>query len=288
MQAPGSGINAQTGLIGVIGHPVGHSLSPLIHNAAFRHDGLDMVYLAFDVPPNLLGSAVEGIRALDMRGANVTVPHKETVLHLMDEVDTLAGRVGAVNTIVNEQGQLVGYNTDVSGFVAAVHSVLPQGARGLSCLVVGAGGAARAVVAGLFEEEAQTIVVCNRTPARARSLCEAAAAWGATSCEAIDYDHIAEAATAAHLIVNATPVGLGGAVKDSPLPVDTIHGGQAVVDLAYGACETMLVEAARGRGAVAVDGKEMLIMQAASSYGLWTGLQPPIEVMRRSIEYGER
>ena len=193
-----------------------------------------------------------------------------------------------MNTIVNEQGRLLGYNTDVSGFQAALRSVLPDGARGAKCLLVGAGGAARAVVAGLVEEDAASVTICNRTPARARSLCEVAAKWGATSCQTVVSDRIAEAVTVADLIVNATPVGLGGAVKDSPLPVDRIRGGQVVVDLAYGVSATTLVEAAGGRGAVAIDGKEMLIMQAACSYGLWTGLQPPIEAMRRSIEHGER
>lgn len=288
MQAQSNGFSAQTGLVALIGHPVGHSLSPLIHNAAFRHDNLDMVYLAFDVRPDLLGSAVQGISALNIRGANVTVPHKECVLHLLDEVDPLAARVGAVNTIVNENGRLLGYNTDVSGFVAAVRSVLPQGAKGLDCLVVGAGGAARAVVAGLFEEGATKVTVCNRTFDRANSLCDDARAWGDTICEPLANDHVAEAAKAVQLIVNATPVGLASRVKQSPLPVDTLHSGHVVIDLAYGLRITRLVEAARVRGAVAMDGKEMLIMQAAGSYGLWTGLQPPMEAMRSSIEHGER
>jgi shikimate dehydrogenase len=288
MQTQRNRISAQTRLVGVIGHPIGHSLSPLIHNAAFRHDGLDMVYLAFDVPPHLLDSAVQGMRALNMRGANVTVPHKEAALHLLDEVDPLAAQVGAVNTIVNDHGRLLGHNTDVSGFLAAVHSVLPEGVYGLDCLVVGAGGAARAVVAGLVEEGAGQVTVCNRTLARAQSLCDCANTWSDTVCRPVACDRITEVAAAARLVVNATPVGLGSLVKESPLPVDRLHSGQVVVDLAYGSHATTLVEAARFRGAVAVDGREMLVMQAARSYGLWTGLEPPIEAMRSSIAHGER
>ena len=284
MEARGVEISARTGLVGVLGHPVDHSLSPRIHNAAFRAQGVDMVYLAFEVRLEQLGSAVEGIRALRMRGANVTVPHKEAVLGLLDMVDPVAARIGAVNTIVNDEGRLFGYNTDVSGFLAALRSIQPEGARGLSCLLAGAGGAARAVVAALVEEGAQVVWVHARTFERAAVLCASAAAWGQTACEPILEDRLAEAARSADLIINATPVGLSASVKESAVPVDNLHSRHVVMDLVYGSRPTALVEAARAKGVVATDGKEMLVMQAASSYRLWTGLEPPLDTMRNSID----
>ena len=281
-------MTTQTGLIGLFGHPVSHSLSPRMHNAAFRSQGLDLVYLAFDVLPAQLCAAVEGLRALGMRGANVTVPHKEAVVPLLDEVDVLAERVGAVNTVVNEHGRLRGHNTDVGGFLAALRSILPSGAAGSECVVLGAGGAARAVMAALVDEGARTIRVHNRTGERALTLCALARRWGPSTCEAIDERQLAGALSAAHVVVNATPVALGDAVKDFPFRVDTLHSGQVVVDLVYGSTTTALVEMARGKGAVAIDGREMLVMQAGEAYRLWTGLQPPVAVMRSSIARGER
>ena len=283
-----SAVGTHTGLLGVFGHPVRHSLSPRIHNAAFRAQGLDFVYLAFDVTPQHLAPAVDSVRALGMRGVNLTVPHKQAALELLDEVHPVAARVGAVNTIVNEAGKLVGHNTDISGFAAALRSVRQSGAQGLDCLVLGAGGAARAVVAALVEEGAGTIRVHNRTYSRAADLCSAALAWGAVPCVVAADEQLPEAAAAADLIVNATPVGLQGAVKEFPLPVDIVHSGQVVVDLVYGVDSTALVQAARQRGAAAIDGKEMLLMQAALAYELWTGREAPVKVMRDSIERGER
>lgn len=288
MQPRTGTISAHTALVGILGHPVRHTLSPFIHNAAFKHDGIDMVYVAFDVAPERLGSAVEGLRALGMRGANVTIPHKEAVISLLDDVDLLASRVGAVNTIVNDQGRLSGYNTDVSGFTAAVQSVLSHGAHELQCLVVGAGGAARAVVAAMVEQGATKIRIHNRTPQRAHALCLAAASWGTTVCETVSLEQLDEAVRTADLLVNATPSGLADGIKEVPFPVDTIHSGQVVVDLAYNVTTTTLVRTARGMGAMAIDGREMLIMQAAASYRLWTGVQPSLDVMKRSIDQGER
>lgn len=287
MEVSEVGISAQTGLIGLLGHPVGHSLSPRIHNTAFRHQGVDMVYVAFDVLPEDLDVAIKGLRAVRMRGANVTVPHKESVIAAIDEVDSLAARVGAVNTIVNNDGKLTGHNTDVSGFAAALKSTIPAGASDLECLVVGAGGGARGVVAALVEEGATTVLVYNRTSSRAEALCASASGWGRTVCEPVNPERLREAVERARVLVNATPVGLGGEVKDLPFPVDTVHSGHVVVDLVYGLRSTMLVEMARAKGATAIDGKEMLVMQAAQSYRLWTGLEPPIKAMRDSINQGE-
>jgi shikimate dehydrogenase len=288
MEARGIEITARTGLVGLLGHPVGHSLSPQMHNAALKAQGVDMVYVAFDVPPEQLASAVEGLRALRIRGVNVTVPHKEKVVSLLDVVDSLAGRIGAVNTIVNDEGRLSGYNTDVAGFLSALRLAKADGARGLRCLVAGAGGAARAVVAALSQDRAAEIWVHNRTFRRAQTLCESASGWGGSLCEVVTAGDLSARVRAADLLVNATSVGLQATVKESSFPVDTIDSHHVVIDLVYGPDPTALVAAAEARGASVLDGREMLVMQAASSYRLWTGREPPIETMRESVDLGER
>lgn len=282
-----SRITAQTGVVGVIGHPVSHSLSPRIHNAAFEAQGLDLMYVAFDVTPQRLADAVLGIRALGIRGVNVTLPHKETIIGLLDEIDPVARRIEAVNTVVNDAGRLKGYNTDVSGFDKALRLVAPDGARGRRCLLVGAGGAARAVLAALVDEGAARVSVFNRTLSRAETLCRVAGSWGRTQCVAIAEHELATAAAGADLLVNATSVGLAPKVKELPVPVDILHSGLRVVDLVYGKGPTRLVREARGRGVHAVDGLEMLLMQAGDAYRLWTGNAPPLEAMRASIEREE-
>jgi shikimate dehydrogenase len=282
MGGPGN-IGSHTAVLGVLGHPVGHSLSPRMHNAALRAQGIDMVYLAFDVPPARLHDAVLGLRALHFRGVNLTIPHKEAIVGLLDDVEEAAARIGSVNTVVNREGRLVGFNTDKSGFAEALRAVRPAGARGLSCFVAGAGGAARAVVAALIEGHAHEIGVYNRTPERAERLCAEASSWGTTPCHTVSEHTVFAAASEADLVVNATSVGLDPTVKGSPIPVDTLHSRQLVIDLVYGAGPTPLIREAKGRGATAIDGKEMLVMQAAGSYELWTGRRAPVEIMQQSI-----
>ncbi len=280
-------IGSRTAVAGILGHPVGHSLSPRMHNAALRAQGIDMVYLAFDVLPESLSNAVAGLRALGFRGVNVTIPHKEAIGVLLDELDSVAARIGSVNTVVNDDGRLVGYNTDKWGFAAALRGLRPEGAQGLTCFVAGAGGAARAVVAALMDDDAREIRVYNRTPERAALLCSEAASWGAAHCFAVPEHEVFGAASEARLIVNATSLGLSPSVKESPVPVDIVNSRHIVMDLVYGSGPTTLVREAKARGATAIDGKEMLVMQAAGSYELWTGQQAPLDVMRKSIG-GER
>lgn len=281
--AAGGNIGPGTGILGIIGHPVGHSLSPCMHNAALRAQGVDMVYLAFDVLPERLAQALGGMRAFGFRGLNVTIPHKEAVLGLLDEVEPTARRVGSVNTVVSEEGRLVGYNTDMTGFSAALRGLRPEGAAGLICFVAGAGGAARAVVAALMLEGAREIRICNRTTERAEALCAEATAWGGSPCLAVSPSDAARVAGGCELLVNATSVGLTSSVKESVIPVDILHSRHTVMDLVYGRKPTDLVREAKARGATAMDGKEMLVMQAAGAYELWTGLRAPVDVMRDSI-----
>lgn len=279
----GNKITAHTSLLALVGHPVRHSLSPLLHNAALRSQGVDMVYVAFDVEPSRLSYAVMGLKALGARGANVTLPHKENVIGFMDSLDPLAARVGSVNTIVNDKGHFRGYNTDVAGFIAALRTVRPEGALGAQCLVAGAGGAARAVVAGLMADGAAGIRLYNRTSKRAEQLCAAAEQWGACACVPVTGEELAEVARHADVLVNATSVGLGTSVKDSALPVDIVDSHHVVMDLVYGVQRTALIIQAEARGAATIDGRKMLVMQGASAYRLWTGLDAPIDVMEAAI-----
>ena len=280
-------IGSRTGVVGVLGHPVGHSLSPRMHNAALQAEDIDMVYLAFDVPPQRLDGAMIGLRALGFRGVNVTIPHKEAIVPLLDAVDPAALRIGSVNTVVNDGGHLVGYNTDKSGFTSALRGLRAEGARGLTCFVAGAGGAARAVVAALIEDGAKKYG-CTTVPRSALRRCaHRQPSWGSTRCLAVFEGEVFGAAEEADLIVNATSVGLAPSVKDSVIPVDILDSRQIVMDLVYGAGPTPLVREAKARGATAIDGKEMLVMQAAGSYELWTGRRAPVDVMRKSID-GER
>lgn len=283
MADPDPTISAKTGLLGVIGHPIGHSLSPAMHNAALRFHGVDMVYLAFDVMPADLPAAVAGMRALGFRGWNVTVPHKEAIVPLLDSLDDLATRVGAVNTVALASGGLRGYNTDVAGFLGALHAAMPQGAAGARCLLAGAGGAARAVLAALARAGVGEVDVFNRTVERACALCELGRTWGVVDCTVVERAGLAPAVARANLLVNATTIGLNPAVKDSPFPVDILTADQVVIDLVYGGAPTKLVEWAGRIGARAVDGREMLVRQAACSYEIWTGRAAPVEVMLQYV-----
>ena len=253
-------------MAGVIGDPVRHSLSPALHNAAFAALGLDWVYLAFEVPAGSAAAAVEGMRALGIDGLNVTMPHKEDVAAAVDRLSPVAERLGAVNTVVRRGGVLAGESTDGIGFVDALRSDEGFDPAGKRCLVVGAGGAARAVVLALADAGASVAVV-GRTPERVAA-CAALGGRVGSPEEAGDAD----------LIVNATPVGMG---DDTGLPVDPamLGPGQMVADLVYHPLQTPLLAEARARGAVAVNGLGMLIHQAAHAFRLWTGEDPPLEVM---------
>lgn len=273
-------IGSSTRLICLLGNPVGHSRSPIIHNSAFAEQGLDFAYLAFDVLPDDLPAAVAGLKALGVVGANVTIPHKERVLPLLDDIDHVARRAGAVNTILNRGGRLIGYNTDIHGFLASLEINWGRGPKGARCLVVGAGGAARAVVAALCSEGASEIWIYNRTASRARELSAEAAQWSDVAVRALGESDLLCFAPQADLIVNATPVGLDSEVKTSPIPVDTLRGTQVVMDIGCFREPTPLLAAAAAGGALTIDGCEMLAQQAARSYEIWTDRAAPVQVMR--------
>jgi shikimate dehydrogenase len=270
-------ITGRTRVVGVIGWPARHSLSPVIHNAALTACGLDWVYVAFEVPEGAAGMAVGGMRSLGIEGLSVTMPHKAAVIGALDVLTPDAESLGAVNCISRDGPGLLGDNTDGIGFLDALRIDEGVDPAGMRCVVVGAGGAGRAVARALGGAGAAEVVVVNRSPEPA---VRAAALAGPTGRVGT-----AEAVDAADLVVNATPLGMGVVVTTSgdgePLPVDPerLGAGQLVVDLVYHPATTPLLAAARQRGAATANGLGMLIHQAAHAFRRWTGEDPPLEAM---------
>lgn len=254
---------------GVLGWPLEHSLSPAIHNSAFRSVGLDWSYFPWPVHPDALGEAVGGLRALGAAGANVTMPHKEAVIEHLDELEGDAGATQAVNTVHNLNGRLVGHNTDVGGFRDLLIEDIGFKAAGTAALVLGSGGAARAVVKALADDGADVVVVARRTE-MAEKLREVA------DLEVVGWDVAAPRLGDADLIVNATPLGMQGEI---PLEDAAFRSGQTVVDLVYNPPVTPLITKARAAGADAWGGLGMLVHQAAAAFRIWTGQEPPLDVM---------
>ena len=264
---------ASTRVAAVIGDPVRHSLSPVLHNAAFRALDLDWVYVAFEVPASGAVDAVRAMRTLGIDGLSVTMPHKEDVTRAVDQLSPTAARLQSVNCVHLQGGELVGESTDGAGLIDALRNDEGFDVAGARCLVVGAGGAARAVVLALAEAGAAEVGVANRTPERASAAVELAGAVGRVAS--------VEEAAEADLVVNATTVGMAGVESpdSSPVPASLLRPGQVVVDLVYHPLRTPLLAAARTRGATAVTGLGMLIHQAAHAFRLWTGEDPPLEAM---------
>ena len=277
-------ITGTTKLVGIIGDPVAHSLSPAIHNAAFAALGLNMAYLPLRVSAGQVGAALRGLPALGFRGANVTIPHKGAVLPYLSWLDDDARLAAAANTIVVEGDELRGYNTDVSGVREALEDVCGDALHGEPGLLLGAGGAARAAALALARLGVRVTVV-NRTAAAAERLANLTeAAVPGTSCRWLPLSDLAAADVAAQrVVVNATSLGMHGAGKVPAALADTVTAGQVVFDLVYTPGETDLLARARARGATVVDGREMLIRQAAAAFELWTGRHAPLEVMRDAV-----
>jgi shikimate dehydrogenase len=268
----------------VIGSPIGHSLSPVLFNAAFAHCGLDWTYVAFEVPEGQAGSALAGMRAFGLGGLSVTMPHKAAVASGVDVLAPDAAALGAVNCVVphmldSGEVRLLGENTDGPGFLAALaeERIEVAGAR---VAVFGAGGAARAVVRALAGAGAVDVLVLNRTAARAVA---AAALAGDVGRVGLPVDVVS-----ADLVVNATSVGMAGTPLGGQIPLDPglLGPGHVVVDLVYEPAETPLLVAAKAQGSRVVGGLGMLVHQAALAFGRWTGVEPPVAVMRAAAEAG--
>ena len=269
-------------ILGIIGFPVRHSISPLFQQAALDYLGIDATYEAWEVAPEALGPLVQGLRRPQVLGINVTVPHKEAVVSYLDDLDDWASQAGSVNTVVNRGGRLSGHNTDGHGFLRALQGEAGFDPAGRRVLVIGAGGAARGVALALVRSGVGQLTIANRTPSRAQVLVENAQSRG-ISARAIplEGEPLARAAGQAELIVNCTSMGMahGPDEPGTPLPWEAIAPTALVYDLVYNPLETPLLRAAARAGARCLGGIAMLVYQGAASFEMWTGQKAPVQVM---------
>jgi shikimate dehydrogenase len=270
---------------GVIGHPIGHSVSPAIYGAAFKAAGIDATYEAWDTPEDTLQGRVDSLRGADFLGANVTVPHKEAIVPLLDGVEGVADQAKAVNTVVHRDGKLIGHNTDVAGFSRSLKEDLGFDAKGKATMLLGSGGAARAVALALIQHGASLIYVVARQPRKIDRMVvdlKPLTSTGTTITWAYwnDGSYLRSLAEA-DLLVNCTPVGMRGGDSNGKAVVDPalLRKETAVFDLVYNPSDTPLTAAARERGAKAVSGLGMLVYQAAESFRLWTGKDADTKAM---------
>ncbi len=276
-------LDASTRLCGVIGNPVEHSLSPAMHNAAFQALGLNYVYLAFRVED--VESALTGIRALGIRGVSVTIPHKITVMRGLDEIDEVASHIGAVNTIVNEGGRLVGKNTDGQGALLALERVEQVNDRRL--VILGVGGTARAIAFTLVTKRKPAhVVLVGHKPQKTADLADELRKCSSCPITVSNFDprHLAEEIAHARILINTTPVGMHPNVGESPVPPDLLTERHVVFDVIYNPMETLLLHQARAKGARTLNGVPMFVRQGAEQFRLWTGVEPPVEIMTRVVE----
>jgi shikimate dehydrogenase len=270
---------------GVIGHPLGHSISPALFKAAFEAAGIDATYEAWDTPPDALQGRVDALRGADYLGANVTVPHKTDIIPMLDGRDDVATKAGAVNTIVHRDGKLTGYNTDAAGFARSLRDDANFDAKGKATMLLGSGGAARAVALALIEAGASVIYVVARQPRKLDRMIvdlKPLTASGTTITWAYWGDgSFLRSLAEADLLVNCTPIGTAGSESNGQPAVDAalINRETVVYDLVYNPIETPLVAAARSRGAKAFSGLGMLVNQAAESFRLWTGTEADRKLM---------
>ncbi|MEM2901758.1 MAG: shikimate dehydrogenase [Candidatus Bathyarchaeia archaeon] len=271
-------IDGRTGLCCLIGDPVEHSVSPAMHNSAYQALGLNYVYLAVKVRRNTLKTAVEGLKALNVRGINVTTPHKVSIIPILDEVDEEAQSIGAVNTVLNEEGLLKGYNTDAAGALKAIGE---EKIEGKNVVILGAGGAARAIATAV-SGRCSKLTILNRTKSKAKRLAKKISektglktGWGSLG-------DAARWMNDCQVLINATPVGMHPYTEASPIQAKWLKKGMTVFDAVYNPSETKLLRNARARGAEAISGLEMLVQQAAGSIKIWFNLEPNVELMRRA------
>ena len=263
-------IGADTRLYGVLGNPVGHSLSPVMHNAAFVQTGYNGVYTAFPVTD--LSNAIAGIRALNIHGCSVTIPHKVAVMELLDAIDPLARRIGAVNTVVNEDGRLIGFNSDSPGAMAALLEKTPVAHRRVA--VIGAGGAARALAHGIREHGGRLSII-NRSVENGERLAKEV---DCDFCPLADFSGVGY-----DILVNTTSLGMAPEIDRMPVGHACLRPGMTVMDIVYNPLETKLLRTAREAGCTVVDGVAMFVHQGACQFERWTGLKAPVQLMKRTV-----
>ena len=277
-------INGETVVCGLFGYPVAHSFSPEMHNRAFDELGLNWAYLPFEVKPEHLSQAVEAVRALNLVGVNVTVPHKERVIEFLDEITQAAKTIGAVNVIVNDGGKLIGHNTDGIGFIKSLEEA-KFNVSGKKAVVLGAGGAAKAVCVQLAYEGIAELTIVNRNIEKASKL---ASLISNLKVDVITLrweqkKHIRDEMHNADLVVQATSIGMHPDNAFPPIPDDCFREGQIVCDLVYNPVNTKFLQAAKNAKATVVNGLGMLLYQGAAAFEMWTNKRAPVDVMRKVL-----
>lgn len=264
-------MDQHTALYGVLGYPISHSLSPIMHNAAFSASGLNAVYIAFETED--IEGCAKGMKALGIKGMSITIPHKSSVMPFLDEVDDLAKKIGAINTIINGGGKLIGYNTDALGALKALEDKIEL--YGKTCLIIGAGGAARAIGFSL-KQSGVRLNITNRTVRRGEEL---------ASSLGCPFVHLREVeGIQVDLLIQTTPVGMYPHVDQCPVPEHILKEGMVVMDIIYNPLETRLLKMAKVCGCVTVSGLKMFINQGAEQFRLWTGINPPVNVMNHAVK----
>ena len=280
------GVKATTAIYGIFGHPVKHSLSPNMHNSGFNELGLDSVYVAFDIDPDNIGDATNAIRVMGIKGINITIPHKQTIMPFLDEIAPDAKLTGAVNTVKNENGKLSGFNTDVGGFLRAIREDLDFTPEGKTLFITGAGGAARAVLSAFCMNGGSVVYVCDIIPEKADELAEQFKAnFADITFETIgleDKTLISEKFRDVDILVNASPAGMDG-VGSLDIPLSDLNNDAVVYDLVYKPANTQLLSDAKELGHKASGGLSMLLYQGAESFEIWTGENAPVSVMRKAL-----
>ncbi|MFQ5963188.1 MAG: shikimate dehydrogenase [Candidatus Scalinduaceae bacterium] len=269
-------INVDTGIYGIVGNPISHSISPIIHNSSFSEKGLNNVYVPMKVLD--IGSFIKEFRKMDLRGLSVTIPHKESIIPFLDDIENTARKIGAVNTVVNQRGKLIGYNTDCMAAIKGLVSSMSGeeiALKGKKVAIIGAGGAARAIAFGL-KGKGCDITIHNRTLERAHKLSVD------VGCGFKGFDEIKELNT--DILINCTSIGMFPKVEESPVPKDVLKEGMIVFDAVYNPIETRLLHDAKERGCYTVNGLTMFINQAAEQFRLWTNIEPPVELMKNVAE----
>ncbi|MCF8009779.1 MAG: shikimate dehydrogenase [Clostridiales bacterium] len=287
-------IDTDTQVYALFGHPVKHSFSPVLHNSAFKYLNLNYIYTAFDIMPRNLEPAIFAVEMLNLGGVNITIPHKEKVIDFLDELDISAQLSGSVNTVVNRNNKLTGYNTDGPGFTRSLQEDCSFNPAKKTVLIAGAGGAARAVGMQLALSGASAIGIFNRRSEKASELAQKIKESTGVSTEVLPWpreEHpvqqksLSSFFSQADLVVNCTPLGMSGvAGQMPPLPYHLANPGQVAYDLIYNPRQTRFIKKFKEKGCTAVNGTGMLLHQGAQAFELWTGLSAPLDVMHRALQ----
>ncbi|MDP3066740.1 MAG: shikimate dehydrogenase [Methanobacteriaceae archaeon] len=273
-------ITGKTALVGIVGDPVEHSLSPPMHNAAFQHLKLDYVYVPFHVPAKNLENAIKGAKDMGIKGLNITIPHKTAVIRYLDEVDQAAQLIGAVNTLKFTEDKIKGYNTDGVGAVKAIEEIITV--KDKKVVIMGAGGAARAVAFQLILNGIQKLSIANRTPEKAEQLARDIKSKLEFSSRVVNFSELE--LTSTDILINTTPVGMHPHEDQKPLVTsEMMHPELVVNDIIYNPLRTGFLKEAEDSGAKTVNGTKMLVYQGVEAFRIWTGVNPPVEVFTEAL-----